>query len=233
MTVQVSPGIPQKTLAQACETIARLSHDTQGQLAAIKGLIELNLDGFRGELNGNQAKDLRSVWTIAIQLAETFKDLSLYTKLKDEPQRGSRDEIKTKDWIRGISAKVRSIESQLGVSFCVVDEGPLSFFSDELVLTHCVLNLIKLGLFSSKKEDKVTLYIGEDHEKIKISVTDNGDPIVDLESIYTPFEGVSRRGRLSYSAFLLPLCDMAGKAGNWHFSIVPRATGLTSIFTLD
>lgn len=177
------------------EFLSTMSHELRTPLTGILGLVEILLEGFRGELNEHQKKFVRSIDMNARHLLSLVNDILDLSKIEAGRVELTIEPVIITEICQASLAfvKEQALKKELSLVFSA-DPTVSVVQADQRRLKQILINLLSNAVKFTHPQGKIVLgvHANADQGCIEFSVTDNGIGITpeDVNRLFTPFTQV-------------------------------------------
>jgi len=218
------------------EFLNNVTHEIRTPMTAVKGYVEMLLEGIAGPLNEDQAALLRKVLAGSDSLVDLVTSLLEVARLKTgrvtlRPKACKPGAIAEK----AISAVVpQAAKKGLTIDLRVLGQDRMAVYDEEkvvIILNNLLSNAVK---FTSR--GKVGLHVRSGHSGVEMVVTDTGRgiPQKDLASIFDQFQQLDHPGQRKPAGFGLGLAIVANMVTVLGATLVVSSrAGVGTAFTLS
>ncbi|MGF6721800.1 signal transduction histidine kinase [Paraburkholderia sp. GAS41] len=193
--------------------LSNMSHEFRSPLYSIRALSNLLMDRTDGELNDEQAKQVRFIRKAADELAETVDDLLDLAKIEAGKVEIRPSEFQVADVFSALRGMLRPLLPAPDVELIFEPCGEIPpVYTDEGKVSQILRNLISNALkFTEQGEVRVSAQYDAEQQTLTIAVSDTGIGIAPehQQSVFEEFEQVQNRLQTAVkgTGLGLPLCS--------------------------
>lgn len=162
------------------DLIANISHELRTPLSLIKGYAETIKD-ISGNLPEKREKHLDIIIDESNRLSSMVQEILDFSQMEAGYANLNVDKFKINDTLKRIFKRFEILSEKRGIEFVLNVQGEAYVNADEVKIEQVLYNLANNALNHCQEDGRVTLYMAEQQDTVRVEVIDTGEGIQESE----------------------------------------------------